>query len=326
MTWWSKHTCDVNGVFKGGGAKGVLYAGALQAMEERGHWFRAVTGASAGAITATLIGAGLDSASITELAPQGLSKIRKNYLMDLVGQPLIRTNQLQAWLEAVLIWQLAILGRPHAGAEAVTFADLNAASGIDLYVVCVDVAQKQPRVFSHELTPELSVASAVMASSAIPLAFRPGRLLVSSTGADQVHRLMDGGVWANYPAFVFRDPSFRAFHGLEPLPEESRTIGFSLDTPKATLGASGVPIAFESNSTLSGGDKGAGLRGWLRFPPLRIYLLTIAPIVLIADATWTTSHYGLLILKDNFRDSAWPGWVFQISATSCTSRMSMPPS
>jgi predicted acylesterase/phospholipase RssA len=47
------------GVFEGGGAKGVAYAGALLAMAERKCWFRAVAGASAGAITAALVASAL---------------------------------------------------------------------------------------------------------------------------------------------------------------------------------------------------------------------------------------------------------------------------
>jgi predicted acylesterase/phospholipase RssA len=39
----------VNGIFKGGGAKGIMYAGALYEIYDRGYWFRAVAGSSAGA-------------------------------------------------------------------------------------------------------------------------------------------------------------------------------------------------------------------------------------------------------------------------------------
>ena len=42
----------VNGVLKGGDAKGIAYAGALKAVEERGVCFGVVAVASAGAITA----------------------------------------------------------------------------------------------------------------------------------------------------------------------------------------------------------------------------------------------------------------------------------
>jgi predicted acylesterase/phospholipase RssA len=57
--WWLGREARINGIFKGGGAKGLMYAGAVQAVDQRGEWFRAVAGASAGAITATLIAAGL---------------------------------------------------------------------------------------------------------------------------------------------------------------------------------------------------------------------------------------------------------------------------
>ena len=43
----------VAGVFEGGGAKGLLYRGAFEGMEEDGCWFGAAAGAWAGAITAS---------------------------------------------------------------------------------------------------------------------------------------------------------------------------------------------------------------------------------------------------------------------------------
>lgn len=45
-------------VFEGGGAKGVVFVGALQALLEQGHTYRRVVGTSAGAITATLCAVG----------------------------------------------------------------------------------------------------------------------------------------------------------------------------------------------------------------------------------------------------------------------------
>ena len=45
-------------VFKGGGAKGMAFAGALQVFKDAGHDHRRVVGTSAGAITAMLTGAG----------------------------------------------------------------------------------------------------------------------------------------------------------------------------------------------------------------------------------------------------------------------------
>lgn len=45
-------------VFEGGGAKGMVFVGALKEFESRGHSYDRLLGTSAGAITAALIAAG----------------------------------------------------------------------------------------------------------------------------------------------------------------------------------------------------------------------------------------------------------------------------
>ncbi len=57
---------EYNLVFEGGGAKGLVFAGALQEFEARGHTFRRVLGTSAGAITASLLAAGYNTAELLE--------------------------------------------------------------------------------------------------------------------------------------------------------------------------------------------------------------------------------------------------------------------
>ncbi len=54
--------CDL--VFEGGGAKGVVFLGALQELEAQGFQPRRVLGTSAGAISATLLAAGYTSATL----------------------------------------------------------------------------------------------------------------------------------------------------------------------------------------------------------------------------------------------------------------------
>jgi predicted acylesterase/phospholipase RssA len=234
--WWWRGYSLHDGVFKGGGAKGVLYAGALLAMEERKRWFRSVAGSSAGAITATLIAAGLHPQTIAAMAEEGAGKVQLFPLGDLAGQPLFRTRGLRKWLDETLRQALLEHGHAVPGPEPVRFRDLEVTE-IELFVVCVDVVTRQPRVFGTRLTPDLEVVDAVLASCAIPMAFRQGRLEVEAVEGQEearVHRLIDGGVWANYPSFVFRDPSFRAYHGLE-APEPDLMLGFALEGPAATL-------------------------------------------------------------------------------------------
>jgi len=48
-------------VFEGGGAKGMVFSGALKAFEERGHTFGRLMGTSAGAIAATFLAAGYNA-------------------------------------------------------------------------------------------------------------------------------------------------------------------------------------------------------------------------------------------------------------------------
>src|SRR5688500_8430045 len=64
------------GVFEGGGAKGIAFTGALLAMREMRCWFAAVAGASAGAITAALIAAGLTPEEVASQTEGALAQVR----------------------------------------------------------------------------------------------------------------------------------------------------------------------------------------------------------------------------------------------------------
>ena len=78
--WWLDPTRVegfVHGVFEGGGAKGVLYAGALEGLLRRKLWFKAVAGSSAGAITAAMIAAGMTPAEIRDEKEPGLKAMAR---------------------------------------------------------------------------------------------------------------------------------------------------------------------------------------------------------------------------------------------------------
>ena len=59
-------------VFEGGGAKGIVFVGAMQAFEAEGHTFRRLIGTSAGAITATLLAAGYTAATFQQVMSEKL--------------------------------------------------------------------------------------------------------------------------------------------------------------------------------------------------------------------------------------------------------------
>jgi predicted acylesterase/phospholipase RssA len=203
----------VNGVFKGGGAKGVAYAGALQALEKKHIWFKSVAGASAGAITASLIAAGMLSDEVTAAVPKGLEAAGagavKRGFNAVFGheRSIFGGKGLREWLDAVFHERTG-----KADASPVTFAELYEVRQIELYVVVLDVSNGQPVVFNRRTTPNVEVAGAVVSSSAIPGAFPAGRGVFGGDHTGTVtHQFVDGGAWANYPAFVFEDHSFRAW-------------------------------------------------------------------------------------------------------------------
>lgn len=203
----------VNGVFQGGGAKMIGYVGALRAIEERGLWFGSVSGASAGAIAASLIAAGMNAADLEDAIPAGLDAARSPIAARL-GKAVIghatsvfEGRGLRTWLDAAYHERI---GRTDDA--PVTFAELYDWTKIELYVLSLDLATGLPVVFSRRTTPHVEVAGAVVASSSIPGAFPAGRAVFGCADSGfAVHQLVDGGAYANYPSFVFDDRSFRVW-------------------------------------------------------------------------------------------------------------------
>ena len=261
----------IAGIFQGGGAKGVAYLGALKALDEAGIWFNRVGGASAGAITASLIAAGLDPVQIEAQMPLGLSELAGAIASfegkgpwskaRLAYQAAHRHRRTGSIFDAdhLELWLVGAIGLDE-GARP-TFASLYARTGIELQVVAANISRGEQVTFNHIQTPHADVAKAVLASSAIPAAFPPGHMISSkeqepgaavkfanepisnaSDRADDFVRetLIDGGVWANYPAFVFKDRSFRAWAGL-PVDFDEPIVGFLLtpdDGPTITSATS----------------------------------------------------------------------------------------
>lgn len=185
-----------NLVFEGGGAKGIAYAGALQVLEQAGilGQVTAVAGASAGAITATLVGLGfsadeftttmlsLDMTHFEDGGPGGPLRLVKHYGFCL-------GDAFRAWMGNHVA---AKLGSPSA-----TFADLLSQRHVDLRVVATDLCSRAPEVFSPATTPDMALADAVRMSMSIPFYFAA----VRSGGRVYV----DGGATWNYPVEIFDD-------------------------------------------------------------------------------------------------------------------------
>ncbi|MBS0287309.1 MAG: patatin-like phospholipase family protein [Proteobacteria bacterium] len=203
--------------FKGGGAKGGAYPGVVRALEEEGYLDEVdiVIGASAGAITAFMIGLGFSSAQLkalsrkinfvdfTDIKPDGWAAFfngnKAGNLLDLLHYGAAYTGDAFHDWASYLIEQ--ILGSPNA-----TFEDLHNARMLD--PTLKDMVFKATRynakpgevieqTFSYFDTPHIRIADALRASMAFPGAFAPKTVRYKNGKVFGV--FADGGILNNYP-------------------------------------------------------------------------------------------------------------------------------
>jgi len=193
-----------DGVFEGGGVKGVALIGALKRMEEEGIEFGRVAGTSAGAITAALISVGYkaeeikdilwkkdfnDFANVEVFIRKKWRIIFSSYFFRLLslffssaGYGVFATNKFYLWIKGLL------------KDKGVT--DFKSVPGY-LRVFAVDILKQQLLQFDKDTSPHLEVADAVRMSMSIPLFFG-ARIKKDAL-------VVDGGVLANYPIATFSD-------------------------------------------------------------------------------------------------------------------------
>lgn len=228
-----------DGVFSGGGIKGLAFAGAVEGAAEAGYTsWHALAGTSAGALTAMALAAGYDAASLkasldafdfAELADYGtplhLLGAARNLLFH---ESLVEGDALTRWIRT-LLEQAPLEG---VGPD-VTFGELRRLraepSGArppgdgphrsgELVVVGSDLAHGRMVEFPRDLDLYLDgrtrepidpdafpVYLAVRISAGYPYFFPPvGGLLDAHTGEQGV--FVDGGVTSAFPVFVFDEP------------------------------------------------------------------------------------------------------------------------
>jgi hypothetical protein len=238
------------GVFAGGGAKGIAYSGALLAMKEQNCWFIGVAGASAGAITAALVASGLSPEEMENATDSALRQVQTGIWAGLrrlqKATGYFPSDGLRVWLDDLFGTQVS---RKTGTMHNVTFRQLHGATGIELNVVAADLSLRRQIIFSHIETPNCVVADAVVASSSIPFAF-PSRLLQVpevDDGKKQLyhHTVVDGGVWSNFPMFVFEDSAFRKRYHRDPEEvDPGRVIGFLLKEEDDQVPPRGEDVEF----------------------------------------------------------------------------------
>lgn len=238
--------------FKGGGAKGIAYAGAMRAFEDAGCSARRFVGTSAGAITACLLAAGCSAA---DLAESSRAKVRGRYefasFMDVYRFPpgcnwlkrivclerrggMFLGDAFERWLRRML----SAKDVRYPGCTLVEFAER---SGSDLTMVAADATSRRALHLNARTAPDFPLVKAVRASMAIPGVFAEvepepwwgGYLGEPLDG----HRLVDGGIVSNIPMRLLtsKDPMVRRIMGDEE-PGAVPNIALVLDDSRAAPG------------------------------------------------------------------------------------------
>ncbi len=249
-----------DGVFSGGGIKGLAFAGALAATEEAGYreWHE-LAGTSAGAITAMALAAGYDAGLLRKtldafdfglLADYGSPIHVLGAVRDLIfHESLVKGDELTNWIEDLLD------GSPVQGINrTTTFGELTALTGRTLVVVGTDLAHSRMVEFPRDVElyqdeagkqfeqDKFPIAKAVRISAGYPYFFPPvGGMWDRVTKKEGV--FVDGGVAGAFPVFVFDKPQPRhptwGYHlhgGLDAKENEAsyRKIG-GIEWPKQML-------------------------------------------------------------------------------------------
>lgn len=193
----------IDGVFSGGGIKGLALVGACAAIEERGFRFKRVAGTSAGSLIAGLIAAGYTSTEMANL----LDELDLKKFLD--SRKTVIPSALTKWL--FVYWRLGL----YKGDELECWiADILAARGVRTFG---DLAPDALRIIASDLTngrllilPDdlpkygvdprtFPVARAIRMSCSLPFFFEPVKL------RDRVgmNIVVDGGVLSNFPMWLF---------------------------------------------------------------------------------------------------------------------------
>ncbi|WP_209860439.1 patatin-like phospholipase family protein [Paenibacillus shirakamiensis] len=222
----------INGVFQGGGVRGISLVGAVQAAEQHAVQFERVAGTSSGSIVASLIAAGYNAQEMKNIIMDtSFTKFLKRasiFNISLIG-PALRIllkkglysgEALEDWLRGVLKTK---------GIQ--TFKDLPSGK---LTIIASDITSGKILVLPDDLdklgikSADFDVAHAVRMSCSIPYFFDPvllrlpPKMVVGRPFAEQFDHIVDGALLSNLPLWLFDQEGTRTDGGLIP------TVGFQM--------------------------------------------------------------------------------------------------
>ena len=210
-------------VLEGGGVKGIALVGALKVLEEHGYTFPRVAGTSAGAIVGSLVAAGVPADQLQAI----MLETNFNEFMD---ESAIQRYTGPAGTAYGLLFRQGVYEGDYfldylrellskAGVDTFDQLEVESDDGSALppearhrlVVMASDIRRNELVRLPWDLERlyqvdpgDLSVASAVRASMAIPFFFRPFYMRrAGAKGRAARHTLVDGGMLSNFPIDVF---------------------------------------------------------------------------------------------------------------------------
>jgi len=228
--------CDA--VFEGGGVKGIGFAGAISALEDKGYTFKHVAGASAGAIAAALIAVGYTGKEIEyELSNVDYKKFKQRpflYRFGTIGKlinfsrtfGLYKADYFKDWLSELLERK----GKTTFG--CVKSDSPKSKYKYNLQVIASDLTDHRMLILPNDLVefgidPDtFPIVDAVRMSMGLPFFYRPHRFISyenksgelqpyedvakncpqkAAADGHRVHFVVDGGLLSNYPVWLLDD-------------------------------------------------------------------------------------------------------------------------
>ncbi|MDM5188138.1 patatin-like phospholipase family protein [Bacillus sp. DX4.1] len=198
----------LDGVFEGGGVRGIGHVGAVCALEEEGYEWARLAGTSAGSIVAALLACGYTGKELKEIIGNlDYTKfISKTWMhnIPLIGRGLsicfqnglYKNDYEEEWIESLLLKKgfryFDDLGND--GRLKIIVSDISSGK---MVVIPDDLSQYG---LSHK---DVTIARAVRMSGTIPFFFQPVKLRIPKS--KHPCYIVDGGILSNFPIWIFDD-------------------------------------------------------------------------------------------------------------------------
>ena len=225
--------------FEGGGIHGYAYCGAIKALEELGllSQFKRFSGASVGALVATMLSCGFTFKEISTIPDVFLPALEKITSQRSCGCGCaINPGALTGLLTEYGMYEMTLLEKVIAkllGQRVsldVTLAVHHQIFKMELVIVACSLNRKTPVFFHHATYPNVTLKDALLASMAVPLFFKPRKIFFNR----HMDYFVDGGLVQNYPLWVFNDLDLLYNGNIEAIPKHeinSNTLGLKLYSP-----------------------------------------------------------------------------------------------